>query len=242
MVDETRPRILCIAAAWNEGERIRRVVESVPKGVVDAIVVIDDGSTDDTAAHAEAAGAIVLRAEKNRGVGAALRLGFDYALKNGYDIVACVHGGGKTPGEQLPRFLAPLLNDEADFTQGSRHLPGGVSLHMPLSRRLGTRGYSLLFSLFCRRWVSDASCSGIRALRTRLLTDPRIRLWQDWLDRYELEPYLLFKALHLGYRVREVAALVTYPQDGQAYTKMRALIDWWRIFRPAVFLAFHLRD
>src|SRR5690242_20135722 len=94
------PRILCIAAAWNEGARIRRVVEAVPKGVVDAVMVIDDGSTDDTAAHAEAAGAIVLRAPVNRGVGAALRMGFDYALEHGYDIVACVHGGGKTPPEQ----------------------------------------------------------------------------------------------------------------------------------------------
>ncbi len=237
-----RPRILCIAAAWNEGERIRRVVQSVPRDAVDAILVVDDGSTDDTAEHAEAAGAIVLRAPQNRGVGAALRLGFEYALENGYDIVACVHGGGKTPGEQLPKLLEPILTDQADFIQGSRNLPGGSATNMPLRRRLGTRGFTLLFSLLCRRYVSDASCSGIRAMRIKLLTDPRIRLAQEWLDRYELEPYMLYKALHLGYRVKEVPVLVTYPQDGRAYTKMRALIDWWRILRPAVFLAFHLRD
>jgi len=235
------PRILCIAAAWNEGERIRRVVHSIPRKAVDAVVVIDDGSTDDTAAHAEAAGAIVLRLPENRGVGAALRRGFDYALQNGYDIVVCVHGGGKTPAEQLPLLLDPILADEVDFTQGSRYLPGGVFLNMPLLRRLGTRGYTFLFSLLSGQRITDASC-GFRALRTRLLADPHIRLWQDWLDRYELEPYLLFKALRLGYRVREVPVTVTYPQDERAYTKMRALIDWWRIFRPVLFLALHIRD
>jgi dolichol-phosphate mannosyltransferase len=69
-----------------------------------------------------------------------------------------------------------------------------------------------------------------------------MQLHQDWLDRYELEPYMLFQALRLGYRVREVPVLVTYPQDGRAYTKMRAVVDWWRIFRPAVFLALNLRS
>ena len=236
------PRILCITAAWNEGERIRRVVESVPKSACEAVVVIDDGSTDDTAAHAEAAGAIVLRQPQNRGVGAALRRGYEYGLEHGYDIIAAVHGGGKTPGDQLPAMTDPLVRGEADFTQGSRNLPGGSASNMPLGRRLGTRGYTLLFSLFCRHYVSDASCSGIRAVTAKLLRDPRMRLDQEWLDRYELEPYMLFQALRLGYRVREVPVLVTYPQDGRAYTKMRAVVDWWRIFRPAVFLAFNLRS
>jgi dolichol-phosphate mannosyltransferase len=235
------PRILCIAPAWNEGERIRRVIQSVPRELVEAIVVIDDGSTDDTVAYAEAAGAIVLRAPVNKGVGAALRLGFDYALAHGFDIVVCVHGGGKTPTEQLPLLLDPILAGEQDFVQGSRYLTGGAFLNMPTVRRLGTRGYTFLFSLLSGHRITDASC-GFRALRTSLLSDPRVKLWQDWLDRYELEPYLLFQALRFGYRVLEVPVTVTYPQDSKAYTKMRALIDWWRIFRPVVFLAFHIRS
>jgi dolichol-phosphate mannosyltransferase len=237
-----QPRVLCIAPAWNEGERITRVVGAVPRDAVETTVVVDDGSTDDTAHRAEAAGAVVIRSGKNSGVGAAIRSGIDYAIEHGYDIVVVVSGGGKTPPEQIPRLLDPILKGEADLAQGSRYTEGGEWVRMPLKRRLGTRGYTLLFSLLCRRRVTDAS-SGFRAIRVSLFDDKRINLWQDWLDRYELEPYLLFKALRLRYRVVEVPVRIEYPADTDklAYTKMRALTDWWKIFRPVVFLALGIK-
>jgi dolichol-phosphate mannosyltransferase len=75
-----------------------------------------------------------------------------------------------------------------------------------------------------------------------LLDDKRIDLWQDWLDRYELEPYLLFKALLLGHRVVEVPVTIEYPKtDGIAYTKMRAIVDWWKIFRQVLFLGLGIK-
>src|ERR1700720_2374989 len=81
------PRVLCVAPAWNEGERIARVVKAVPGDFVEATVVVDDGSTDGTADHAEGAGATVIRSGANRGVGAAIRSGIDHAIQHGYDIV-----------------------------------------------------------------------------------------------------------------------------------------------------------
>ena len=237
-----QPRVLCIAPAWNEGMRITRVVDAVPRDAVETTVVVDDGSTDDTAVRAEAAGAVVIRSGKNSGVGAAIRSGIDYAIEHGYDIVVVVSGGGKTPPEQIPRLLEPILKGEAEFAQGSRYTDGGEWVRMPLKRRLGTRGYTLLFSLFCGRRVTDAS-SGFRAIKLSLFDDKRINLWQAWLDRYELEPYLLFKALRLGHKVIEVPVRIEYPPetDKQAYTKMRALTDWWKIFRPILFLALGIK-
>jgi dolichol-phosphate mannosyltransferase len=238
---KTAPRVLCVAPAWNEGERIARVVRAVPGGCVETTVVVDDGSTDDTANHAEAAGATVIRAKANSGVGAAIRSGIDYAIEHGYDIVVVVSGGGKTPPEQIPRLLEPIIRGDAELAQGSRYLVGGEYLRMPFRRRLGTRGYTLLFSLFCGRRVSDAS-SGFRAIRVSLFDDKRINLWQDWLDRYELEPYLLFKSLRLRHKVVEVPVTIEYPKtDGIAYTKMRAITDWWKIFRPVVFLGLGIK-
>jgi dolichol-phosphate mannosyltransferase len=236
------PRVLCVAPAWNEGERIARVVKAVPRDAVETVVVVDDGSTDRTGDYAKGAGATVIRAGKNRGVGAAIRSGIDYAIDHGYEIVVVVSGGGKTPPEQIPRLLEPIIRGEAELVQGSRYLEGGEFLRMPLRRRLGTRGYTLLFSLFCGRRVTDAS-SGFRAIHVSLFDDKRINLWQEWLDRYELEPYLLFKALRLRHRVKEVPVTIEYPveTDGIAYTKMRALVDWWKIFRPVLFLGLGLK-
>lgn len=237
-----QPRVLCIAPAWNEGERIGRVVREVPGGAVEETVVVDDGSTDDTASYAERAGATVIRAGANRGVGAAIRSGIDYAMEHGYDVVVIVSGGGKTPPEQIPRLLEPIFEGRAELVQGSRYREGGEFLRMPLRRRLGTRAYTMLFSFFVGRRVTDAS-SGFRAIRLSLFEDRRINLWQDWLDRYELEPYLLFKALRLRHKVIEVPVTISYPQenDGIAYTKMRALVDWWKIFRPVVFLGLGIK-
>ena len=239
----TRPRlrVLCVAPAWNEGERIARVVEAVPREMVEATVVVDDGSSDATGDYAERAGARVIRQGNNRGVGAAIRAGIDYARAEGYDIVVVVSGGGKTPPEQIPRLVEPILRGEAELVQGSRYLDGGEYLRMPLRRKIGTRGYTLLFSLFCGRRVTDAS-SGFRAIKLSLLDDRRINLWQDWLDRYELEPYLLFKALRLRHKVIEAPVTIEYPKtDGIAYTKMRAITDWWKIFRPILFLGLGIK-
>lgn len=236
-----RPRVLCVAPAWNEGERIARVVSAVPREFVETTVVVDDGSIDDTAEHAARAGATVIRSPANRGVGAAIRSGIDHAIENGYDIVVVVSGGGKTPPEQIPRLLEPIIEGKAELAQGSRYVDGGEYLRMPLRRRLGTRGYTLLFSLFCGRRVTDAS-SGFRAIKVSLFDDKRINLWQEWLDRYELEPYLLFKALRLKHDVVEVPVTIEYPKvDGIAYTKMRAITDWWKIFRPVIFLSLGLK-
>jgi dolichol-phosphate mannosyltransferase len=234
-------RVVCIAPAWNEENRIAAVVEAVPRDAVEEMVVVDDGSTDQTRERALAAGATVLEGA-HRGVGAAIRLGIDYAIARGYDVAVIVSGAGKTPPAQIPRLLDALLLGDAELAQGSRYTDGGKFLRMTLLRKIGTRGYTFLFALLVRRRVTDAS-SGFRAIRLSLFADERINLWQSWLDGYELEPYLLFQALRLRHRVVEVPVTIEYPDviRGQAYTKMRAWTDWYRIFRPVLFLALGLK-
>ena len=85
------------------------------------------------------------------------------------------------------------------------------------------------------------STNGFRAFRTALLRDPRINWRQQWLDRYELEPYLLLKAITLGYRHCEVPVTKIYPPHQLGYTKMRPFVDWWSILRPVVYLGLGLR-
>ena len=90
-----------------------------------------------------------------------------------------------------------------------------------------------------RSWGVSESTNGFRAFRLAMLDDPRMRLDQDWLDRYELEPYLLYQSVRCGFRVREVPVTVRYHSRGT--TKMKFLTDGWRILRPLVYLRLGLK-
>jgi len=78
-------------------------------------------------------------------------------------------------------------------------------------------------------------------MKVSVLDDPRIDLDQRWLDHYELEVYLLMKVLKLGYRTREVPVSKIYPPRSLGQTKMRPVLDWWRMLRPVFYLGLGLR-
>jgi len=227
-------QVAVVVPAWNEVGKIGAVVRKVPRRWAGTVIVVDDCSSDDTAGEARAAGAeVVLRHERNRGVGAGIRTGLREARRRGLAVAAILSGDDQHEPDELPRILAPLFADEADLVQGSRWLPGGATPGIPAERRWLTRLYPLLFRFASGFPITDGT-NGMRAFRLSLLDDPRIRLDQDWLDRYELEPYLLFQAVRCRYRVREAPVTVRY--HGRGTTKMRLLRDGWRILRPLIHL------
>lgn len=234
----SNPRILIVVPAYNEQGKIGRVVSKIPEQLCDAIAVINDCSTDATAAEADAAGAILISHPANRGVGAAIRTGIDYAIKNKFDVVVVVSGDDQHDPGDLPGLLAPILNGTYDFVQGSRRLSGLQAPNIGKFRRVSTWCYTALFRIFSGFPCTDATNGG-RAFRTQIFQNRQINLWQDWLDTYELEPYLLYKAIRCGVRTTEAPMKVIYHDQGT--TKMRPFRDWWRLFRPLVFLALGLR-
>jgi dolichol-phosphate mannosyltransferase len=161
---------------------------------------------------------------------------FQYALDHGYDIVVTQAGNDKDDPRELPRLLNPIFQGEADFVQGSRFLPGGSYGNTPFYRILATRFvHPWLFSLAVGKRLTDTT-NGYRAFRTSLLRDPRINWRQQWLDKYELEPYLLYRTIRLGYRQQEAPVSKTYPPHEQGYTKMKPISGWWSILRPVIYL------
>lgn len=233
-------RVAVVVPAWNEHGKIGEVVRKVPRDVASCVIVVDDCSSDDTAAEARAAGAeCVVRHERNRGVGAAIRTGLRTARGRGFEFAAILSGDDQHEPAELPRLLEPLAAGTADLVQGSRWLPGGATPGIPAGRRWLTRLYPLLFRL-ASGYPSTDGTNGMRAFRLSLLDDPRIRLDQEWLDRYELEPYLLYQAVRTGRRVREVPVTVRY--HGRGTTKMHLLRDGWRILRPIVYLRLGIRS
>lgn len=126
------PTTLAVIPAYEEAVGIAAVVVAASKHV--PVLVIDDGSSDDTAAHARDAGATVLRQVPNAGKGAALRRGFAYALDKGFDAVVTLDGDGQHDPDEIPQVLAKL--QEADMAIGARW---GESTQMPLWRKVGKR-------------------------------------------------------------------------------------------------------
>lgn len=233
-------RVISIIPVFNEGERAKKVVEEIPLECVDEVILVDDGSKDGIDGKIKNLNAKILRHNNNQGVGAAIRTGLNWGIENNFDIAVILSGSGKTPPFQIPKLLKPLYNGY-EFVQGSRYLKGGRLDNAPVHRSLGTRAYSILFSFFCGKKITDAS-SGFRAFYLKILMNKRINLNQKWLDTYELEPYLLFKVLKLNYKFIEVPVQIIYPSERKNYTKMKPILDWWKIFRPVLFLALKIKN
>jgi dolichol-phosphate mannosyltransferase len=229
------PLVAVIIPALNEAGKIGRVLDKLPKDGRFEAVVVDDGSTDGTGDEAREHGAAVVVTHAVRsGVGAAIRDGWAAGRARNRPYLALLSGDDQHDPSELVTALDALLAADADYVQGSRWLPGGKVVGSTGGRGLGTRVYSVVFSVLAGRRVTDAT-NGFRIFRSSMLDDPGINLYQTWLTSYDLEPYVLFRAIRGGYRVIEFPVTVVYHAT-EGYTKMRGIRDWWRLFRPALLL------
>jgi dolichol-phosphate mannosyltransferase len=243
-----RRRELAIATivCYNSAAETARTLERVPppdQREFD-VLVIDDGSTDDTAARVSRSGFPLIRHERNRGVGAAIKTGLRYALDHGYDIVCILAGNAKDDPGQIPRLLAPIRRGEADYVQGSRFAPGGSQTNTP-GFRLAMIKVHARFLRAVTGFPGTDALNGFRAYRTSLFTgDQSINVWQSWLDGYEFEMYLHYKVLTSGHRIAEVGVSKTYSvkRRGVRYSHIRPVVDWWKILRPIPLLMLRLRQ
>lgn len=230
-------RVLVVACAYNEASKIGSVLEQL--GAVDGIdvLVIDDASSDETPRLIRQNGVAVIHNDRRKGVGSCIRSAIRYFLDRPYEILVFIAGNNKDRPSEIPRLVDPVVYGKSDLVQGSRFLPGGHTGNMPFWRRVATRHmHPWLFKRATGQHMTDTT-NGFRAIHRRVLEDPQLRLEQPWLDRYELEPYLLAMAIRLGYRVVEVPVSKTYPPHELGYTKMKPITDWWRIIRPLLFFA-----
>lgn len=235
------PKTLVVPFVYNEGDKIRAELERFPVERPYTVMIMDDGSTDGaTDGLEEKYGVQCLRHERNCGVGSAFKTAFDYFLRSDYEVFVAFAGNNKDEPLEIPQLVRPIADGEADIVQGARYLLGGGFGNMPGYRIFATKLHAWLFSLFVGKRLTE-STNGFRAIHRRVLEDPRLDWRQDWLDQYELEPYLLFKAIKCGYRHLEVPCTKIYPDKSLGQTKMKAFIGWWSILRPVLLLGLGLR-
>lgn len=236
-------RSLLLICNYNNGLEISEVLtdfsEKHPK---EDTIIIDDHSTDNSWEIAKVAGFKVIRHDKNLGAGAALRTGLKYALAAKiYGSVIIIASNGKMKAKDLAGMLEPIHRGEADFVQGSRYLPGGTSPGLTLFRRMAIPAYTILASFFLKKKFSDVTC-GYRSMRIELVRDLEKNLDQEWLNRYELETYLLYLVCRNGYRLIERSVTMDYTHLlATRKSHMKPLTSWWSVFRPLLLVRLGLR-
>ena len=237
------PKVLVVPVAYNERIKLGNVIERFLKSQMPSradYLIVDDGSDDGTTemiATYKDRGVMSIKHEKRSGVGAAIRSGIEYARSHQYDIIVIMAGNDKDNPEEIPQLLEPIIKENFDLIQGSRYLGKvGSGGQMPFYRKLATRLHPFVFSVFTGRHVTDTT-NGFRAIRLSIFDDERINLRQNWLDTYELEPYILWKVITLGYQFKEAFVTKIYPPKKLGgYTKMIPILSWWSILKPLFYL------
>jgi glycosyltransferase involved in cell wall biosynthesis len=175
-------RLLIIIPAYNEQGAIHHVVSGVRQAVPEAdVLVINDGSIDNTAQEAEAAGALVVEHPFNLGIGGAVQTGLKFARDQGYDYVIRLDGDGQHNADEIQLFLKVLRSERADLVVGSRFLDTDVDWHIPIARRIGINFFGWAVSLLIGKRATDTT-SGFCGMNRRAIDVLATYLPQDYPD------------------------------------------------------------
>jgi glycosyltransferase involved in cell wall biosynthesis len=209
-------RTLVFIPAWNEGASIATVIGGVGEHMPEAdILVVDDGSGDDTAARAREAGALVASLPFNQGLGAALQTGYLYALRQGYDFCAHLDADGQHPPAEVARLLEEVRSDRADLVIGSRYRDPGTAesddYKPTISRRIGTSVFRFFLTLATRQRFTDTT-SGMRAANRRVMALFSAHYSPDFAEIESLQ-----LAVREGLRVEEVPVRMLERVGGSSF-------------------------
>ncbi len=212
-------KICALIPAFNEAHHIARVVEGT-KGYIETVVVIDDGSQDETSQLAQAAGATCLQSQQNRGKSSALRMGIDFARANGFTHALTLDGDGQHLPQDIPAMLRVAEETQADIVIGAR--PFAID-RMPRARYYINTIGSWLTSAIVGCEVKDSQ-SGFRLFQLDKLSNIKLRS-----RRYEIEMEVLIKMTRSGCTIAHAPIQMVYFHD-HAHSKLRVVRDTTRTF------------
>jgi glycosyltransferase involved in cell wall biosynthesis len=190
-----------VLPAYNEGKVIKEVITDIQKEGYKNIIVIDDGSLDDTYSRAKSTGVIVLKHPINRGKGAATQTGIDTAKLLNADIIVTMDSDGQHNPKDIKKLIQPILDGKADVVIGSRMLN---TKGMPKSRIVMNKIANIVTYIFFGILVSDSQ-SGFRAYNRKAYTNV-----YTYMDRYEFESEMLGQIKNAKLRIKEVPIKVIY--------------------------------
>jgi len=202
-------KILVVIPAYNEAENIASVIAEIRQ--IDPgldILAVDDGSADDTAQRARAAGAKVLSLPFNLGYGGAVQTGMSFAYEKNYDICVLTDGDGQHDPKYIPSLVAPVKAGEADMSLGSRFL-GKAEYAIPWLRRIGMSLFSKITSWITGQHITDPT-SGFQAISRDL-----VKFFLN--DNYPVDfpdADTLIRLYFAGFRIKEMPVHIRARQKG----------------------------
>jgi len=198
-IETQHKKILIIIPAFNEEKNIKKAIQEVFETNSDlSVVVINDGSEDQTAQKAKQTKAFVLSLPFNLGIGGAVQTGFKFALEKGYDFAVQVDGDCQHDVNYLKNLLQPIIENRADMTMGSRFLPPYLGYRSSFIRRIGINFFARLISFLTDYKVTDPT-SGFRAYNRNM-----IRVFANYYPQDFPEPEAIVVAGRYKARLMEV--------------------------------------
>ena len=219
--------VAVVVPAYNVSAELGAVLRQMPP-IVKTIVIVDDGSRDDTAAVAERYAQldprlIVVHHEKNQGIGAAMVTGYGKALESGADVVVKVDGDGQMPLWLLPELVQPLVDGTADYTKGNRFRDFTAIRAMPMVRRFGNVVLSFLAKAATGYWHCFDPTNGFVAIRADVLSQMPLRKVDP---TYFFETSMLGHLYVLGAVVKEVPMPARYAGEKSSLNIGRVVLQF----------------
>jgi len=212
-------RVIALIPAFNEAKRIAAVITRT-RPHVNEVIVIDDGSTDNTQPVAEAAGAKVLRHPVNKGKGGAIQTGLEHFRGTDAGFAVFLDADGQHDPDEIPQFVAAARASGASIVAGTRM---GATETMPLVRRCANRFTSWLTSRLAGQPLPDSQC-GYRLLRRDVLA-----ALQPATSHFETESETLIQAGRAGHKIVSIPVRTIY--EAGRRSRIRPVRDTIRFFR-----------
>ncbi len=208
--------------AYNAAKTLEKTVKDIPKGVVDTIILVDDGSSDSTVAIAEKLGIQVVSHPQNRGYGANQKTCYTFAVSEGASVVVMIHPDYQYDSSLTGEMVAPIIEGRVDIMLGSRirtraeALAGG----MPLYKYIGNRFLTMLENIILGQNLSEYH-TGFRAYSREILEKIPFHRYSD---DFVFDQDFLFGALAHGAKIGEIAVPVRYFEEASSINFQRSVV------------------